>query len=308
MVFDIGGPWTSASQGSPSKLNKTTVISGPGTDLAALPKLEHVIIKCTVTGGGLTADHVYQASTDGTSWIDMSNMVAHAHSDIASGGNLADIMSANSLFMDTMADFAFDTKKADYTETVTGTAAITDDIDGTTFEPSVKFSTGATSGSAATIRKGGMKLDFSKRSFFQTKLRIGTAADLVYHGGTNVDLVTDTDSNTVKYGAEVCTVTNNNWQIRSASGADKSLTDTGIAMTTNRVAIRLEHRPTETTPRVDMYVDAAAVVQKTSHIPISGTSDFLKLFRHSFKNNTAADKTLFIYGSRIAYYVSDNWV
>jgi hypothetical protein len=308
MVFDIGGPWTDTTEGSASKLNRVTVISGPGIDLAALPKDEYVIIKCTETGGGLTIDHVYQSSTDGTTWVDMSNMVAHTHAGSSTGGSLIDIYSGNPLYMDTGPLYVFDILKANYGQTVTGTAAITDDVDGTTGEGSIKIATGATNPSAGSIRKGGLKLNFAKRSFFQTKLRIGTTTSITYHGGPNCDLVTDVDSNTAKYNAEICTITNANWNLRSASGSDKSLSDSGIAITANRVALRLEHRPTEATPRVDMYIDANAVFQKTSHVPITGTTGVTTLFRHSFKNSTAADRTLFVYGSRIAYDILDNWV
>jgi hypothetical protein len=301
MVFGTGGPWTDATQGSGSKMNKMTVISGPGDDLTLLTKTDYVIIKCTVdeTGGtGLLKDHVYASSTDGTSWIDISHITFTP----------LDVFTASSKFMDTMGLYVFDVTKDRYGQTVTSTATIVDDTDGTTGEGSVKLATGATSGSAASIRKGGLKLNFAKSSFFQTKLRIGTASSLVYHGGSNVDLVTDADSNTVKYGAEICTATNNNWQVRSATGSAKSLSDYGFAISTNRVGIRLYHYPNTGTHRVEMYIDANAVFQKTSDIPITGVTGDTTLFRHSFKNSTAADRTLFIYGSRIAYEILDNWV
>jgi len=307
-VLGTGGPYSDSTVGSASKENKCSIISGPGPDLAGLDKTKYIIVKCTETGSGLTIDHVYQTSTDGTSFIDLSAIDSHTHSSTAQGGGLIDIYSANPLHMDTGPRYVFDIAKADYGQAVTGTASIADDTDGTTGEGAVLLATGATSGSAASIRKSGLKLNFAKRSFFQTKLRIGTATSIAYHGGPNVDLVTDVDSNTAKYGAEFCTTTNNNWHLRSATGSAKSLSDSGIAISANRVAIRLEHRPTEGTPRVDMYIDAAAVFQKTSDVPITGTSTFNQLFRHSFKNSTTADRTLYVYGSRLAYEILDNWV
>lgn len=309
MVFDdVSGPWTDQTPGSVSRVNKVTVISGPGSDLAGLDKDLHVLYKCTETGSGLIIDHVYQTSTDGTSLIDLSSIASHSHSSTAQGGALVDIYSGNPLHMDTGPRYVFDITEVDYANTTTSTATIVDNTDGTTGEGAILMATGTTSGSAASIRKSGLKLNFAKRSFFQTKLRIGTATSIAYHGGPNVDLVTDLDSNTVKYGAEFCTTTNNNWHLRSATGSAKSSSDSGIAISANRVAIRLEHRPTEGTPRVDMQIDANTLFQKTSDVPVTGTTTFTQLFRHSFKNSTAADRTLFVYGSRLAYEILDNWV
>ena len=160
----------------------------------------------------------------------------------------------------------------------------------------------------ASLYLEGFKLNFAKRSQFQFKARIGTATSIALHSGVNPDLVTVADTNTVKYNAEVCTTTNNNWFLRTASGSNKSSSDSGIAISANRVGIRLEHYPDIGTPRVDMYIDANAVFQKTSDIPVSGVTAVTNLIKHSLKNSTAADRTYYVYGNRLRYQILDNWV
>jgi hypothetical protein len=307
VVFGLAGPFDDQTEGSTSKLNLMTVPSGPGDDLEGLDKTLHKIVVCTEDGSGLLKDHVYCANAEADAWIDISVTGSHTHSGTNDGGSLIDIFSANPLFYDTGSYFMHNIDKARWVETVTSTGATANDTDGSTGELSFKLSTGATSGAAATLAMKGLKLDFAKRSSFQFKARIGTATSLALHSGVNADDVTAVDSNTAKYDAEVCTVTNANWNIRTASGTGKTSSDTGTAITANRVAIRLEHYPDTSPARVDAYIDANTVFQKTGDVPISGTTAVANLMKHSLKNSTAADRTYFVYANRLRYFISDNW-
>lgn len=307
MVF-VEAPWTDQTPGSVSRLNRMMVIIGPGADLATVDKTQHCLLKCTETGSGFTIDHVYETSTDGTTTIDISSIASHTHSSTAEGGSVLDIMRSNPLYYDLGLTRTTDLKKASWLETAGGSGTAEDTIDGTSGERSIRLRTNTISGDAYTIQYPHLQIDFSKRSFFQFKARIETLSSLALHSGVNCDSVTAVDSNTVKYDAEICTTTNNNWHLRSASGSNKSMSDTGTAATTSRVGIRIEHFPDLGTPEVDMYIDAAAVFQKTSDVPITGTSDDNNLIKHSIKNSTTADRPYHVYGSRLAYFISDNWV
>ena len=112
----------------------------------------------------------------------------------------------------------------------------------------------------------------------------------------------------MNYGAEVCTATNNNWWIRSATASATSATNTAIAATTNRVGIKLEAYPDLGTPAILMYIDAATAVQKTTNVPITGTGANNDVIRFSVKNSTSNDRPWFVYGCRLAYTVSGAWV
>ena len=307
MVFDIGGPWDDTTPGSAAKLNKVTIQSGSGADLATLTKSEHALWRCTATGSGFTINHLYLIAADGNSAIDVSTTASHTHSDSSTGGALIDIYRGNSKLLDLALTKTQDLKKAQWIETVVSTGSITDTTDGTTGERSIKLATGATSGGAASITYPHLQIDFSKRSMFQFKAKITTLSSLALHSGVNCDLVTAVDSNTIKYDAEVCTTTNNNWHLRTASGSNKSMSDTGTAATTNRVGIRIEHFPDLGTPEADIYIDAGSVFQKTSDIPVTGASDDNNLIKHSVKNSTTADRPYDVYASRLVYTISDNW-
>lgn len=303
-----GIPWTESTPGSVSKMNYMDLVSGTGAQLAALDKTKHRLVTCTSTGSGFTLDHVYLFSTDGTTAIDITSVASHDHSTSTTGGDLQTIFAANPAFCDLWLTKTDDLKKAQWIETVTSTGSIEDNTDGTTGERAIRLRTNGTSGATATISYPHLKLDFSKNSYFQTKLRVETATSIALHSGVACDDTSAADSNTRKYQAEVCTATNNNWWLRTANGSANSGSDSGIAFSANRVAIAMEHFPTIGTPRVDLYVDVASAFQKTTNIPTSGATADNNLIKHSVKNNTASDRPLLVYGSRLAYTISDNWV
>jgi hypothetical protein len=308
MTFGLWGPFDDQTTFSYSKANGMTVISGTGTDLETLDKTQFRIVFCTADGGSLLKDHTYAVDTDSETFIDISTTGSHNHGGPSDGGSVIDIFSGNPTFADTGAYFMHNIDKARWVETVTSTGSTSNDNDGTSGELSFKLLTGATSGASATLAMKGLKLNFAKRSSFQFKARIETTTSIALHSGVNADDVTAVDSSTAKYDAEVCTVTNNNWNLRSASGSNKTSSDTGIAISVNRVGIRLEHYPDIGIPEVDMYLDANTVFQKTSDVPVSGTTAVANLMKHSLKNSAASARNYFVYANRLRYYILDNWI
>ena len=311
MVFDLRGPWSDSSEGSSSKLNWMTIPSGPGDDLAAIPggPAAYTLVKCTVTGSGFTADHVYQSKADGSGWLDLSVLGTHNHTGSSDGGALDDIFRSNPTFIDTGLAFMeknLALKKAAWTETVSSTGSTTDDT--TSNEDSMKLLTGATSGSGATLAKTmNWKLSYALPSHFQFMIKVSATTALALKAGTNCETVTSADESTVKYEAQLCTVTNANWNLRTADGSNNSESDTGTAFTTSQTSVRLEHFPTLSTKKVDMYLDSASAFTKTSHIPSTGSAGQTNIMKFSLKNSAAADKQAFIYGCRLRFYTSSNW-
>lgn len=311
-MSSLGEPWDESTPGSASKKNLTSVISMEGDDLALLDKTKFKILACTATGSGFTVDHVYLTTADGTSVVDVTSVLPHKHGSDTDGGSISEIDWWNNTWMDLCLTKTTDLYEANWASavfwirTVTSTGSVENSTDGTTGERSIRLRPNGTSGSGATISYPHLKLDFSKRSFFETKLRIETATSLALHSGVGADDVTAADSNTRKYNAEVCTATNSNWFIRTANGSANSTSDTGVAISTNRVAIHLNHLPELGTPETDLYVDGT-IFQKTTHIPVDSTTASNNIIKHSIKNSTAADRPMHTYGTRLRYWVSDNW-
>jgi len=297
-----------STQQDSTRQNLVGVLRNTGTYLNTLTKSNFTIVVANDTSAGYTKDHVYLFAQDGTTKIDLSAIGAHTHVDSNTGGPYLDILGANNGGLDLLLTKTDDLKKAQWIETVTGTGTIEDKTDGTTGERSIRLRPNGTSGSGATISYPHLKLDFSSNAYYTAKLQIETASSLALHSGVGADDITAADSNTRKFNAEVCTATNNNWFLRTANGSANSSSDTGIAMTANRVSIVIKHLSELGTPETDLYVDSASVFQKTSNIPTSGATADINLIKHSIKNSTGADRPLLMYGCRLSYFVSDAWI
>ncbi len=289
---------------SDTRMNRMTNIPNTGTVLATLDKTKHGIFICTADGSGLFKDNLYFCNAAGDSLIRVKNELL--------GGGLASTFQEEPKYFDLNLTKTTDLYEVDWTtakfwiRTVTSTGTVENKTDGTTGEHSIRLRPNATSGSGATISYPHLKLDWSKTATYQAKLQIETFSSLALHSGVGADDITAADSNTRKVQAEVCTVTNNNWWLRTANGTANSASDTGIAATANRVGIRINFLPTAS--EADLQIDAGTLLQKTSNIPISGATADNNLIKHSIKNSTAADRPLLVYGTRLSYTVSDNWV
>jgi hypothetical protein len=306
--MSMGDAYSEKTVYSASKSNKTSVISGTGAYLAALDKTKHKLVAATSTSDGYTLDHLYLYTEDGTSKIDLLSVQSHDHTSADTGGILETVFSNNPSLCDLWLTKTNDLMKAQWNQTVTSTGTIVDDTDGTSGERSIKLLTGATSGSGSTISYPHLAIDYSQRSFFAFKARLSSTANVAVHSGVRADDTTAADSNNKKYDAEVCTTIGANWLLRSADGTSNTASDTGTAATTNRVGISIEHFPDLGTPRLDMIIDAGSVFSKTTNIPTSGQGDKANLIKHSLKNSAAADKNYYVYGSRLVFYINDNWV
>ena len=294
--------WTDQTAGAASKLNAMTVIGGTGTYLATLTAVAAgQIIACHTDGSIFKATHLYMWT--GSAWVDITN-TPHTHIDDNTGGDLVSLWKANSKFMDSGAKYLNYPIKADWIQVTDTGAAITDDS--TSSEYSIKLDSGSTNGSGAHIRLPALKIDFSKKLFWQTKIKLGSTTSLATKLGPNMESTSAADNNNSKVGIESCTTQGTNWLIKAANGTTFSTTDTGIAMTTSQLGVKLEHYPS--TPKVDVYLDTASTAAtKTTHVPTTGVSLADNYMKFSIKNNTAASKTMFCYGFRMQNFISDVW-
>jgi hypothetical protein len=304
----LGDSFDNTTPLSSSKLNKTNAVSGTGAYLAGLDKAKHGLLYCTSTGSGFTLDHLYLCLADGTGVIDVSAIDVHTHSSSSDGGNLIDVLRSNPDVLDSGSYLATTPLMSKWVTAVSGTGAISDVTDGTTLEPYILLDTGATSASTARIKQVGIEWDPSKRSWFKCMTKFGTASSLAIHIGTNMEALSGADNNDRKVGLELCTTTNNNYFATASDGTTRSASDTGTAFGTTRTSFRLEHYPDLGTPKIDLYIAEGTVFTKTTNIPTTVGSNLVdQIMRFAIKNNTAASRTLQVYGTRFVYQTTNVW-
>jgi len=305
--MSVSDPWTNSTVASTARNNKVTVISLTGDELDALDITKHRVVFCTEDGGEFLKDHTYTANADEDAWIDITAVSSHTHYDDTDGGDILDIyVSNNDKFYLNMLK-PTDWVKAQWVQTVTGTGSVEDseDASGVNY---IRLRPNGTSGSAATINypaaiTGSWQFPFHLVFVAQ----IETATSIAIHIGVDADDVTAADSNTRKMQAEVCTATNSNWWLRTASGSANSATDTGTAISANKVGIALLNRGYLGTPDCLMAIGGDEVAQKTSNIATSSSNTAGNILKFSIKNSTAADRPLRAYAGRLDYQTESIW-
>ena len=305
-------PWTNATPASVTKKNKTSVISDTGDNLENYDKSLYRIVVCTEDSASLVflEDHVYLFGVD-EDIIDISNTANHSHQNVGDGGSIFYIWAKNHGVIDLHLSHINDIVKANWNQTVTGTGSIEDGGGGSS-EPYIRLRPNGTSGSGSTISytSAKPKLDLGSPFVFTTTINFETASSLAAHIGVNADDVTAADSNTAKVQAEVCTTTSNNWYLRTANGSANTASDIGIsAMVTTNQHVMLGHDPFSGTPNSQLHVsDSLSTFTKTTNINTASTSAAVgNIIKLSIKNNTAADRPLRYWGSRISYLTLDTW-
>jgi hypothetical protein len=304
--MSVSTPWTNSTPGSTARNNKVTTISDTGDNLTDLDISEFRVVFCTEDGGQFVKDHTYTANADEDAWIDITEVAEHSHSSDSDGGSIINLFKGNPTFTILQLTKTNDLKKAQWIETTGSGGTIEDATDGTTGERSIRLRTNTTSGGNATIAYPHLKLSFANDSMFQAKLRLESTTSLAFHTGIACDDITAADSNTRKLQAEVCTTTNSNWWLRTATGSANNAADTGVAITTNRTKIRIRHLPNDV--EAWLLIDANTEFQKTSNIPTGGETADNNIIKHSIKNSTTADKPLHVYSSRVYYNATSEWV
>jgi len=298
--------WDDNTNGDASRQNITGVIRNLGTYLATLNKSEFTLVVANDTSGGYTKDHVYLFAQDGVTKIDLSATQNHTHTGANDGGTLKELFTSNPKFMVLQLTKTQDLLKANWIQAVSGTGTIEDFTSGAG-ERAIRLRPNATSASKAQVSYPHIQMGFANIAMFQSKLLIETASSLALHTGVACDDIDAADSNTRKLQAEVCTTTNNNWWLRTADNSGNTASDTTIAISTNRVSVKIIHLPTLGTPETDLYIDTGTVLQKTSNIPVSSNTSDLNILKHSIKNSTGADRPLQMLGCRLTYEINDEW-
>ena len=307
-------PWGQDTEGSDARQNKMTVPHLSGDDIDALDKSQFGLVKCIEDGTGFIKDHLYMAPADeDDDWIDLSILLDHNHTGTGDGGAIKDIFIGNPGFFVLQYTTKAELLKANW-EQATASGGSIEDYD-TGIENAIRLHTGTTNGASSQVFQRHIQMDWGLKMMFQAKVRLTELTNIALHAGVCVDDVTVTDTNTKKIGFEICTTltppADENWNVRTADGSNKSVSDTGIEFDANRTGLRLEHYPNASPARVDAYIytggSVSDVFEKTSFIPETGATTDENLIRFGLKNSTNADRHFQILGCRLTATISDEW-
>lgn len=307
MVAPDVAKFDDSTQNDASLMNLIGVIRNTGTYLSGLTWSQHTLVVANDTSGGFVKDHLYLLAQDGVTKIDVSGILAHIHNGGSNGGGLIKILAGNPHVQILDLTKTQDLLRTNWVQTTSGTGTIEDGTGDSEGERYIRLRPNGTSGSAASITYPYLLADWASRLTFVAKLKLETASNLALHTGIAPDLITSADSNNRKAQAEVCTVTNNNWWLRTADGAGNSASDTAIAITNTAIGIKIQHYGDIGTPETDLKVGGGTILQKTSNVPDDAESTYPNIVRHSIKNSTGADRPMKVFGTKITLESVDDW-
>lgn len=304
--------WGDQTIGDASRNNLTGIISGTGSYLAGLDKTQFKLLHCTSTGSGFTEDHIYLCRADGTGTDDITGVTAHTHTNSTSeGGDFIDILHSNGTLIDTGSQFINNIDINMWTSTLSGTGTVEEHEDNGDYtdQKVLKMLTGATSGSGANLRIGGLPVKHTYESSFQAQAELSSTSNIAFKIGYTMESATGADDNIRKYGVVGCTSVNGNYFGRSADGDSRSDSDTGVAFSASGVTFSLiGHKHEDSADGIDFWINDTTLLNKTSDVPIDGEGGDQNLFRVGIKNNTAADKQMYLLKLRMIYHTTrDGW-
>lgn len=272
-------------------LNNSTIHKMTGTEIAALTSSETIpgyLVYCTTSGGGKTANNLYQMNEDNTAW-EVVGLKSHTHTDGDSGGELSLASIANIPTSLTL-NKRFARANAFWTVTASG-GTVTDD------EPNgrVLIQTSTTSGGRATISDGGArKLNFAQPSAFEVTCQVSSSTNFLVKLGIGAEDINAGNLSPPKYGIEGCSTSGSVWLLFSSNGTTRSTLTTSANVATGVPNVyRVEHTPGAD---VKLYIDGTLAATKTLDIPSSGTTGFNDVYRAGIKNSAAENKILYHYG------------
>ena len=254
--------WTDGDFASSRRMNMGSTQKMTGTEIAAVVSADvepGVLIYCTETGSGFTANNLYQRNEDNTAY-DIVGLKGHTHVDAETGGDIVEIEEAN-----IARSLVFDkrwSRASDYWPLIVSSGTVTED---STFG-FVKLSSGTTSGGSATISGGGARtMWFQQPSTFECVMRVSSSTNFQVKVGVRAEDINGGNLTPRKYGIEGCSTSGTNWLIFSSDGTTRSTLSTSAPVATGQADIyRLEHTPGTS---IDFYKNGTLVASKTTNVP-----------------------------------------
>lgn len=280
--------WVDGDFASSRRMNMGSTQKMTGPEIGAIVSADMepgVLIYCTETGSGYTANNLYQRNEDNTAF-DQVGLKPHSHIDAESGGSLADANIAN---IETV--YSNDKRWARanaWWQTITSTGTIADVPAG----GYIALNTGTTSGGSATISDGGGNRPiFSQQLAFMAIVSTTLTTNFTVKLGVAAEDINAGNLTPAKFGIEGCSTSGANWLVFSSDGTTRSTLATSAPVSAFRKYVLVCTPGTS----IEFYVDSVLTATKTTNVPSTGTTGFMDQFRAGIKNSAAENKELRVY-------------
>jgi hypothetical protein len=303
---NLGLPFSEGQTTSPARRNATMVMSGKGSEIAAIPTTQQIpVFRCIETSGGLTSDELYFRSANNQSFINVRRKHTHASNSDADGGIQLD------QFINNLNDIHFGQQghngSTDWSLTSSGTAAYGEFFNTTngrffTLKSTFVGSTGNYINLAAM--GGGSGIGFSEKVIGIIKMVMDYQINQIARMGFGMEEVQAGTDPTRKAGLEMCGSTGINWQGVSGNGVTRTVSATSMNSSTypNYKTYTIYFNPINAS--IKIVNNDGTVKTITSTVPSGGIVDPTRNWRMGIQTTNSQEKIMYI--NRVMFHAKTN--
>jgi hypothetical protein len=303
---NLGLPYTEGQQASNSRRNATMVMSGKGSEIAAIPTTQQIpLFRCLETSGGLIADELYFRSASNQTFINVRRKHTHASNSDADGGIQLD------QFIFNPKDIHFGlpgyNTPNDWVFTSLGTATYTEGFNTTNGRFYMLKSTYVgTTGNYFNVSamSGGTGIGFSEKVYGIVKMVMDYQINQIARMGFGMEEVQAGTDPSRKAGLEMCGSTGVNWQGVSANGVTRTVSSTSMPSSSwpNYKTYQIYFNPTNSTIKILNSDGTLKVI--TSTVPSGGQIDPTRNWRMGIQTTNTQEKVMYV--NRVKFDAKNN--
>ena len=287
---------------SAAKLTNMGIVGGDNTYISSTLTKRKGQVVLPYDDGALKKFRLYGWDDVAVAWIPLT-LPSHTHIDSNDGGELVEaiIYSPNVMIYDQQY-----VSLGDWQANNSGTGSgVSETSSSNNF---IWCQSGTTTTGYADIWIGGLAPSFNKVLRANFVWAISHTSNLLMRLGLGMETLSSASSdNLAKIGFEWCDA-NANYQLVSANGTTRSLTDSGVAPTTSQDGVKILNLPSLT--KVEYKFAGGTTVNKTTNLPSTSPATN-NVIRGGIRNNNggSANREFKYYGSlMVARPVVSAWV
>ena len=305
-ISNLGLPYQEGDQASAARRNATMVMSGKGSEIAAIPATQQTpLFRCLESTSGYLANELYMRRADNLGSINVRRKHLHSADTDEEGGLLHNMFIYNPRIIQFgLSPF---NNLYDFNQTKLGTATfdyIPDAFYGRTLLLTSTWDTPGATGNYVNASVAGQQIGFTEKMLAMATLYMDFNANQVARVGFGMEMAHNKIDVTRKIGMEMCGGTGTNWQAVSANGVTRTVSATSMnsAPVPNAFATyRFFFNPNNVSYKLTNTDGITKVI--TSTIPSGGAIDYPRLFR--FGLNTTNSTTKHMWLLRL-YFIAKN--
>jgi hypothetical protein len=295
-MVNIGGLYSDGEAVSAARQNATSIMSGTGTAIAAVPSTQQVgAFHAYDTSSGFTLDELYIRSADGLTFLNVRRKHLHNAALDTSGGTLNDIFVYNPRVI----QYGWDgfNSRGDFYTTKTGQAAvnqIVDNINGFYYQLNSTYSGTAGEYVNFAMPTGNSPLGFTEKIVGMVTMICDFSANQVVRVGFGMEEVQNTTDTTRKLGLEGCDSTGTAWQAVTCNGTTRTVTASGmpIAPNTSMHGYKIYFDPVSASCK---FTNSDGLIKLvTSTIPSGGQIDPNRVWRQGIQTTNSTVKNMYV--------------